>query len=66
MQMVFNDDLDNLETHTVDMCPSCGILLDEWRELTAGCNDHLGCGAFLDEEEDEEEEDCGIEELNFD
>jgi hypothetical protein len=62
--------MDDLEvSKTGDLCPSCGILLSQI--ATVGCNDPFGCAIIEDEEIedfllDEDEEDMGIEELNFD
>lgn len=63
MEMDF-DEIDN-ETGTIDVCPSCGILLAH-SLTTDGCNDPMGCGDFDDTEYEEDEEEDGLEELNFD
>ena len=66
---MYDDELEE-PTGNVDVCPSCGILLNGIEELlTVGCNDPMGCGAYLIENEEdceENEEDYGIDELNFD
>ncbi len=62
MQMIYDDEL-NENASAVDVCPSCGALIDTVEELTEGCNDPMGCGAFLDVDDEEED---GLEELNFD
>lgn len=68
MDEMYDDDTDE-STGGVDVCPSCGTLLDGIEEPTVGCNDPMGCGAYLsdDEEEyEEDEDDYGVEELDFD
>lgn len=68
MQMAFDDFNDELEgTTTIDVCPSCGALLNGFAELGDGCNDPLGCGNFDEEAHEEDtEDDYGVEELDFD
>lgn len=61
------EDLEMFETNTGDLCPSCGILLTQGPTL--GCSDPFGCDTLDEEElfiEEEDEEDMGVDELNFD
>ena len=58
------DELDN--SGTVDVCPSCGTLLAH-DMINESCNDPMGCGDFVSDELDEDDnEENLLEELNFD
>lgn len=63
------DDFDETEVgaKTSDVCPSCGAILGAGEAVTEGCNDPMGCGLLLEDEEYfDEEEDEELQELNFD
>lgn len=72
--MLVMDDIDDIdEPQGSYLCPSCGVMPDI-QGATSGCTDPDGCGTTLealDDEEDaysedyEDEDDMGLEELDF-
>jgi hypothetical protein len=70
--MEFDDEFDDgLDSGSVDVCPTCGTLLDGIEEPGVDCSDPMGCGAYVEDYSDEgyaddEDDDYGLEELDFD